>query len=159
MVLRVLLGTRARPPVPRLRADVLVAPAVTAHAYSWDPRAVAVPPHGGTRGLDPGRPPFPALELAGLSEQERELLDALAGLAPVSGRYAFGARACVVCGMLESFAIFDTLPDGSPGPCPGPPPPADRDDQLPGTPPMTGAERPHWPTGWNDAGRHRDGDG
>ena len=88
MVLRVLLGTRTRPAVPRLRADVLVAPAVTAHAYSWDPRAVAVPPHGGTRGLDPGRPPVPALELAGLSEQERELLDALAGLAPVSGRYA-----------------------------------------------------------------------
>jgi hypothetical protein len=89
---------------------------------------------------DPGR----VARFAALADPE------LAGHAreAAAGTIRLGASACAVCGMLADFAVLDTLPDGSPGPCPGPVAPVPGDAVLPGEAPMTGTERPCHPTGW-----------
>ena len=79
-----------------------------------------------------------------------------AGVAPMRR----GARACVVCLVLEDFAaVWDRLEDGTPGPCPGPAAPAGRDAELRDTPPPGDPARAYWPTGWEPGRRDPDGHG
>lgn len=76
---------------------------------------------------------------------------------PGDGRIGFGARACVACLMLEDFALtFDTLEDGTPGPCPGPP--LAGVGELPGTPACDAdgnlSSVPAWPAIGHDPDGH-----
>jgi hypothetical protein len=67
---------------------------------------------------------------------------------------------CAVCrGQAGMLAIYATLEDGTPAPCPGPPPPAGRNAVLPGTPPLgPGGDLTAEPF-WTPERCHPDGDG